>query len=294
MNEAMGVIPVLTTQAGSCLTGQNWQEVGVKALALDLMALLMKPGAEVLKEIPHLGTYVGWDETLVLNASSLKMIEGRCTIRSHFDGRSFSYTYEEIGMLIADLKPSIAILPEGLKNAWPAWQEMLSEDIFPFLHEKEAIFYSDLSRVFGIYFKYDDLENDREQRHDYNCPIYIMGNISLTSMRKWVEKGAIGIESDSPAREAYSGNVYSNEGMISLFDQQYEKQFQPIDKNCRCPVCSQSFTKAYLHHLLAQTPLLCQRYLIQHNLIIAKVIWKSKVIHLPHLEIPISCHANIW
>ena len=48
-------------------------------------------------------------------------------------------------------------------------------------------------------------------------------------------------------------------------------QFETIDPECTCPTCSQQFTKAYLHHLLQQTPLLCHRLLIQHN-----VFWMAK------------------
>jgi queuine tRNA-ribosyltransferase len=41
--------------------------------------------------------------------------------------------------------------------------------------------------------------------------------------------------------------------------------FMGLDGMCSCPTCLAGFTWAYLHHLLASTPGLCQRLLIQHN-----------------------------
>lgn len=73
------------------------------------------------------------------------------------------------------------------------------------------------------------------------------------------------IESDKPAVDAMQAIVYNREGEINLRDKDYAHQHQPIDPCCHCPSCSQQLTRAYLHHLLMQTPLLCQRFLIQHN-----------------------------
>ena len=84
-------------------------------------------------------------------------------------------------------------------------------------------------------------------------------------MQDLIKAGVQIVESDKPASDACSGVVYSSEGDISILDATFEMQFEPIDAGCECPTCSQQFTRAYLHHLLQHTPLLCQRLLVQHN-----------------------------
>ena len=74
------------------------------------------------------------------------------------------------------------------------------------------------------------------------------------------------IASNAPAEDACQGIVYGSEGDIHLRNKIYSTQFEPIDSQCHCPSCEQSLTRAYLHHLLEHTPLLCHRFLIQHNL----------------------------
>jgi queuine tRNA-ribosyltransferase len=266
--EKLGVIPVLTSQAGSCLTGANWQEAGVRAASFDLTALLMKPGFDFLKTLPDLAAYVGWHDTLILNASLLKMgPDGRYALRSHYDGGRSYYSVEDILTLIAKLQPDIVILPEGLSQFWIT----LPKTILPFVPVEDLPNCSETERPYGVYIAYDKASSSSStlfqqlDRHkDVLC--YVAGDISLPLMIDLVGKGINFIESDIPASDACVGNVYCQEGVLSLQTKESATRFELIDKNCKCPVCSQNFTQAYLHHLLEHTPLLCQRYLVQHNL----------------------------
>ena len=47
-------IPVLTSEAGTCLTLKNWQEIGVEVAAYYLNSLLTKPGLQLLTHLPNL------------------------------------------------------------------------------------------------------------------------------------------------------------------------------------------------------------------------------------------------
>lgn len=47
---------------------------------------------------------------------------------------------------------------------------------------------------------------------------------------------------------------------------EYKTQFEPLQKTCACPTCKLNLTKAYLHHLWFEVPLLAQRYLAMHNI----------------------------
>ena len=85
--------------------------------------------------------------------------------------------------------------------------------------------------------------------------------------------------SDQPAYDALQGLVYQGARCFSITAPDERLNDELIDNHCQCETCSQGFTRAYLHHLYTQTPLLCQRFLIQHNVF--------QACHLPQLEISI-------
>jgi len=73
------------------------------------------------------------------------------------------------------------------------------------------------------------------------------------------------IDSDAPAKAGMQGQVCAEEGLINILDASMAMDFNPISNHCACKTCQQPFSRAYLHHLLQNTPLLAQRFLIQHN-----------------------------
>lgn len=86
------------------------------------------------------------------------------------------------------------------------------------------------------------------------------------------------IESDLWASDACEGKVYTSRGVINLTESVFSTDFNVIDSNCSCSTCQQQFTRAYLYHLLRNTPLLCQRLLIQHNIVNNK-LGRSNGVH---------------
>jgi queuine tRNA-ribosyltransferase len=280
-NADSGLVPVMTSLAGNCLTEANWQEAGVNIASYYLSALLMKPGFEFLKTLADLASYVGWHKTLVLNASSLgDAVEGRYALRSHFDGSCSHYSIEEIVDLIATLQPNLAILPKGISQMSQTWWESFPETILPFVHVTDISTCSQMVRPYGVYFTYDKTVGEpsaifQQLELHKNKTCYIMGDLGLPLMLDLVKQGANYLESDIPASDAYQGSVYSHDGVIALGGSACKMQFDVVDKRCRCPICTQNFTRAYLHHLLEQTPLLCQRYLIQHNVYFCVVTYDS-------------------
>lgn len=264
-NQGSQFIPMLTTEAGRCLTAENWQEVGINMAAYDLTSLLMKPGLELLRTLPSLATYVGWSGDVILNATMPKINrEGKYTLRSEYDGSRSQYTPHDILTLIAQLKPQLVLLPEGVNQAW----QSLPATIMPFFTPAELP--AQAQRSYGLYFFYDATTPFSllvQQIHQYkDIPCYVGGELSLPLMNELASMGVQYIASDMPARDACQGMVYSQDGVVSLMDETSRQDFEVIDKQCNCPTCAQKFTRAYLHHLLEHTPLLCQRFLIQHNI----------------------------
>lgn len=256
------VIPILTTQAGSCLTAQNWQEAGVQCVSYYLSFLMVKPGLAYLKVMPDWKHYSGWEGDWVLNATmSRPNAEGYYTFRSPFDGAKMRCTMNDIIDVILQLKPQQVILPEGFEVFDDeVWHKLASTTkLYALVSERDRY----LNRaIHGLYYNVKNAQDITAMiaKHQVEYP-----ELDYFFLGSATEAMGSSLESDQPAIDACSGIVYCVEGEIDLKDKIYATQFECIDSACGCPTCKQQFTRAYLHHLLEHTPLLCQRYLIQHN-----------------------------
>ncbi len=280
--ECLGLIPVLTTQAGRCLTTENWQDAGVQVVSLHLAELLMKPGYDFLSTLKSLATYVGWPSTLVLNATLPSAnAAGRYSIRSQYDGRRIEHSVQEMIAIIATLQPTTLVLPQGVWKNFSELCQLLPESIFTFIPIADLPVSTESIRSYGVYVAYDQQtmspESLLQQLSQYKgLPYYVAGALNLPLMRELSEYGVQCLETDTPAADACRGMVYCSEGELSLSDVLYAKQFSAIDEACHCLVCSQGFTRAYLHHLFQHTPLLCQRLLVQHNVFYCRTSFTSE------------------
>lgn len=258
-------LPVLTSEAGLCLTTANWQEAKVTAASFSLERLLYKPGQDVLKKISDLSDYLVWPDFIVLNAASLVANkEGIYTLKSPYDGSRIKFNLGDLISLIQHLKPNAVILPQHITQDFPQIWDNWNDAIVPFIHVDDLKKHA-LVKTHGVYFNVMT-ELDWEQLNRWaHVPRYIMGSFDSELIWCLHNKGIEFIETDEPAQAALQGKVYSRVGDVDLTDPKTQMKFELIDADCVCPTCSQQFTCAYLHHLLQHTPLLCQRLLIQHN-----------------------------
>ncbi len=271
LSAVQNIIPLVTSAAGLCLTAENWQEAQVTAISYSLESLLHKPGVEILKKIPDFAHYVGWPCTLIINAASLVANkEGVYVSRSPYDGSKVTLNTVDLITLLQHLKPTAVILPKNMLRDCPQIWSQWIESIIPFIHVDELEHHS-IEREHGVYFNYSDKLTASQLGRWSHLPNYVMGAIDANAIEDLRAKGIQLIETDEPAKAALHGIVYNSTGKIDLTQDEARMQFEIIDADCACPSCVQQFTKAYFHHLLEQTPLLCQRLLIQHN-----VFWMAK------------------
>ncbi len=276
------MVPVLTSKAGGCMTAANWQEANINIASYELSSLLMKPGIDFLSMLPDLATYVGWQGALVLNASFAKRgVNGLYNLRSDYDGRRTHYSVEDLFALIMHLKPSMVLLPEGVWHTHKALCQSLAETMNLYLSVNDRPEDGESMQPHGVYFSYDEKTTPSSvmlellaKHRDRSC--YIAGDLSLPLMLDLVDNGAHFVESDRPATDALCGDVYCSDGQISLKNSDFSMQFEAIDATCQCTTCSQKLTRAYLHHLLEHTPLLCQRFLVNHNVYYCQEVLRKK------------------
>lgn len=276
------IVPQATTVAGSSLTSDNWQESGVQAISCDLESLIMRPGMAYLLQLDSLRAYVPWQQTLVLNALlSGKCQQGMYLLRCPIDGHKQSFSLEELLNLISHLAPDVVIFPNALtpRMVCRYYTEVNHPQPVSFF-SKEALEASGEHTGAGVYLRWETSQSEVDWLTEVAAyepmPRYVFGEFDVPMIQKLIEMGVCYIASDTPAADAMKGYLYTKSGGIALDNPGYADEFMPIDADCSCSTCQQQFTRAYLHHLLSQTPLLCQRLLLQHNLYFVTSLLKLK------------------
>jgi queuine tRNA-ribosyltransferase len=69
-----------------------------------------------------------------------------------------------------------------------------------------------------------------------------------------------------PTRNARNGQAFVTGGRLTLKNARFRRDASVLDPACRCPVCTEGFTRAYLRHLFAAGEILGLRLLSLHNL----------------------------
>ena len=70
------------------------------------------------------------------------------------------------------------------------------------------------------------------------------------------------------------GSAITPDGLLHLSKKTYEKDYQPIDKDCLCSTCA-NYTRAYLHSIIHE-PVSCSLITV-HN--VAYQVGKSSFLH---------------
>ncbi len=98
-----------------------------------------------------------------------------------------------------------------------------------------------------------------------NKPTYLMGVGTPANILEAVDRGVDFFDCVYPSRNGRHGHVYTNQGKLNLFNQKYEKDMRPIEEGCQCPAC-QTYSRAYIRHLLKAKEMLGMRLCVLHNL----------------------------
>ncbi len=94
---------------------------------------------------------------------------------------------------------------------------------------------------------------------------YLMGVGTPSNIIEGVARGVDFFDCVMPARNARHAKLFTWEGAINLKNVKYERDMQPIDPACDCPVCRR-YSRAYLRHLFKAEEMLAMRLSVMHNL----------------------------
>ena len=94
---------------------------------------------------------------------------------------------------------------------------------------------------------------------------YLMGVGTPGNILEAVSRGVDLFDCVMPSRNARHGHLNTWNGIINIKNAKYERDEQPIDPECDCPVCH-NFSRAYLRHLFKADEMLGMRLAVMHNL----------------------------
>ena len=96
-------------------------------------------------------------------------------------------------------------------------------------------------------------------------PRYLMGVGSPDYLVDGALRGIDMFDCVLPTRMGRNGTVLTSQGRLIVRDARYARDFSPLDPECTCPVC-QTFSRAYIRHLIKAKEILGLRLTSWHNL----------------------------
>ena len=96
-------------------------------------------------------------------------------------------------------------------------------------------------------------------------PRYLMGVGTPGNIIEGVARGVDLFDCVMPARNGRHGHLFTWDGIINIKNQKFERDQQPIDHGCGCPVCKR-YSRAYIRHLFKAEEMLAMRLAVAHNL----------------------------
>ncbi len=96
-------------------------------------------------------------------------------------------------------------------------------------------------------------------------PRHLLGIGEPSDLFMGVENGVDLFDCVAPTRMGRNGTLYTNDGRINLFNEQYINDFTPVDAECGCYTCT-NYTRAYVAHLYRAKEMLAGTLGSIHNL----------------------------
>ena len=100
---------------------------------------------------------------------------------------------------------------------------------------------------------------------DWQRPHHLLGIGDLDVMEKIIKLGIDVFDCALPTRVARHGTAFTSKGRLNIRAGHLKDKFEPIDKNCNCPVC-QNYTIAQINFLFRAKEQLAGKLLTIHNL----------------------------
>lgn len=94
---------------------------------------------------------------------------------------------------------------------------------------------------------------------------YVMGIGTPEYILEAVAAGIDMFDCVLPTRNARNGSYFTHDGMLSIKQERFTRDYAPVDSECRCKVC-RTYSRAYLRHLFKEQEMVSAMLASYHNL----------------------------
>ena len=281
---------------------EDLQQIGTQVELSNTYHLHVRPGDEVVKKMGGLHKFMVWDKPILTDsggfqvfslASLRKIKEEGVHFRSHLDG-SKMFIGPETSMAIQEALGSDIAMAfdecvenpatyEYAKNSCARtarWLLRCKAEMARLKHEGKAVNPDQL--LFGINqgCTFADLRVEHmKQIAEYDLDGYAIGGLAVGEPAEVMYDVISAVEPYAPADKirylmgvGTPGNIIEGvyrgvdlNGIINIKNLKYERDEQPIDPQCDCPVC-RNYSRAYIRHLQKADEMLGMRLAVMHNL----------------------------
>ena len=265
-------MPVGTQATVKGLSPAEIRAAGTQILLANTYHLMLRPGADLVRERGGLHAFMGWDGAILTDSGGYQVVslkervaitEEGVAFHSHLDGHAEFLSPERAMEIQADLGPDIAVTldhavtlpapPEEVRSAAERTAD-LGGDGFALgglsLGEAKEETWAAARAANGA------LPTDR--------PRYLMGMGLPEDLLDGIAAGVDLFDCVLPTRNARNGMAFTSEGPLNIRNAAHARSGAPLDPRCGCEACA-CFTRAYLRHLHQAGEILAHRMLTLHN-----------------------------
>ena len=265
------------------LSAHDLKEIRAQVMLCNTYHLHLRPGDQVVADMGGLHKFTRWDGPILTDSGGFQVFslaklrhitEEGVTFNSHLDGHRIFMGPEQSMQIQANLGSTIAMAfdecvdPDQLLfgiNQGCTYRDLRVE------HMKQIAEYDlDGYAIGGL-----AVGEPAEVMYDVISAVepyapadkirYLMGVGTPGNIIEGVYRGVDLFDCVMPSRNARHGHLFTWNGIINIKNLKYERDEQPIDPQCDCPVC-RNYSRAYIRHLQKADEMLGMRLAVMHNL----------------------------
>jgi queuine tRNA-ribosyltransferase len=97
-------------------------------------------------------------------------------------------------------------------------------------------------------------------------PHYLMGVGTPSDIVRAIGAGVDMFDCVMPTRNARNGQAFVRSGKVVIKNARYKEDPRPLDPGCKCPVCREGYSRAFIRHAYQAGEMAALRLLTLHNL----------------------------
>ncbi|KAG9470779.1 hypothetical protein GDO78_016723 [Eleutherodactylus coqui] len=253
-------MPVGTQGTMKGVTAEQLRGLGCEICLGNTYHLGMRPGPEIMKKANGLHGFMDWDRNLLTDSGGFQMVslvklsevtEEGVHFTSPYDGKEILLTPEKSIEIQNALGSDIMMQLDDVVSstiAGPRVEEAMYRSIRWLDRCITANQNPEKQNLFAIIQGGLNAELRKKCLDGMDKPRYLMGVGYATDLVVCVALGCDMFDCVFPTRTARFGSALVPSGSLQIKSKQFAKDFQPIDKECKCPTC-QRYSRAYLHAL---------------------------------------------